>query len=292
MPTIRRKIDLEVNAILRKARIAEGQGVKEFLKVVDELRERVILIIAEREKLSAYTITEIKNTIASITETYRIRFEDVLSENQRKMFVKGIQTIDVAIDTANILKAVPYLSEEVLSNAQKYGAELVTGLTDYVKAEINKKLMLGLIGQKSSTEIINEIAGKLPSPSVFGTVRNRAMIIARTESNRILSLSTSERMKQVGEKVPDLNKTWQHSHLGHPPRLNHLAMDGIKIPYNEKFKLLGNDGILYEIDGPYDSILPAGESINCRCHIIPSIARFDKYASEIKAERLAAMQTT
>ena len=273
---VRRKIDFEVHAILRKARIAENQGVKEFLKVVDELRERIILIIAEREKLSAYTITEIKNTIASITETYRIRFEDVLSENQRKMFVKGIQTIDVAVDTANILKAVPYLSEETLRNAQVFGADLVTGITEYIRTEINKKLMLGLIGQKSQTEVINEIAGRLPGPSVFGNVRTRAMIIARTETNRILSLSSTERMKQIGEKVTDLMKTWKHSHLGHPPRLNHLALDGVKIKYNEKFQLVGADGVLYEIDGPYDPILPVGETANCRCGIIPSLARFNK----------------
>lgn len=274
----RRKIERDINAILRKAQIAENQGVREFLKVVNELRERIIIELADRGQLSSHLVREIRQAVYDITETYRIRFEDVLSENQRRMFVKGIQVIDTALDSVDIFKSVPYLSETVLQNAQIYGAELITGLVEYTRSEINKKLMLGLMGQKSMTDVIKEIAGKLPGPSVFGTIKARALIVARTEANRVLSLSSTERMKQIGDTVTDLMKFWRHSHLGEV-RINHLAMEAVgMIPYDQKFKLLGKDGILYEVDGPYDPVLPASETINCRCNVICVLKRYLKAA--------------
>jgi uncharacterized protein with gpF-like domain len=53
-------------------------------------------------------------------------------------------------------------------------------------------------------------------------------------------------------------------------------MDGKTIPVNEKFSLVGRDGIVYKVDGPHDPLLPAGEVINCRCMLIPVVKRYER----------------
>jgi uncharacterized protein with gpF-like domain len=53
-------------------------------------------------------------------------------------------------------------------------------------------------------------------------------------------------------------------------------MHGTTIPAKALFTLKGADGRVYEIEAPHDPILPPGETVNCRCIIIPVVRRFNK----------------
>jgi len=264
----------DVNLLIKKAEVTEEEAVREFTSQVNRLRERVILAISENEQLDAVTVLRLRHEIDSLVEQYKSKFESLLSENQRKCFVKGIQITDKAIETQNIYKALPYLSESVLQSAQKFGAELITGLLDEVKSSIRKTLQLGVMGQKPISEVVKEIAGKLPGPSVFGKVEVRSEIIVRTELNRIQSLASYERMTQYQKQIPDLMKEWVHSHVGNP-RPGHLALDKTVIGADKEFTVIGPDG-MFMAQCPHDPVLPAGEVVNCRCKAIPVVGRFRK----------------
>lgn len=56
------------------------------------------------------------------------------------------------------------------------------------------------------------------------------------------------------------------------PRQNHVEMNGAKVPKKEPFELIGVDGITYYPMYPRDTILPAGESVNCHCINQPVIS--------------------
>lgn len=272
MPHTNWKIDRDIHMVLEQAASIEKNTVAEFLALVNRLREDVILTIVQGGEIDAYMASMIKTRLDEIMRTYEQRFRDMMSENQRAMFVKGIQVVDKAIETANILRAVPYLSTETLDQAQRYAATLVKNLTTDAVARISAEMDLAVLGQKSQSEVIREIGVNLSGASVFGTIRRRAEIIFRTEVNRINQMATVERLQQLAKQIPGLKKEWLHSHTGFP-RAGHLALDGMIIPAHELFTLRGDKGE-FKVFGPYDPNLPPGETVNCRCRLLPVIDQY------------------
>jgi hypothetical protein len=266
-------IDPHIKAILNRARALQNEATKEFLVLVDELRERILLTILDAREITPYTVNLVKQVVAQLTADYNEKYIQKLSEDQRKQFVKGIQIVDSTIDNANLIKAVPYLSEDVLRKSQALSGELITGLTDKIRTDVNRQLSLAVMGQKTAHNVIEEIGGKLNTASVFGSIKRRAELIYRTEMNRTQTLAGAERIAQLVKQYPDLKKKWIHSHVG-MPRMNHMALDGEVIPANEMFELQGNpkdkktSGKVFQVYSPYDTQLPASETVNCRCKVI------------------------
>ena len=61
-------------------------------------------------------------------------------------------------------------------------------------------------------------------------------------------------------------KEWKHTgSYRNTPRQNHVDMNGQRVPKGDTYTLIGADGRTYHPAYPRDSILPAGESINCKC---------------------------
>ena len=275
MPHTNKHIDEAIENARKAAENAAERAVREFLAVANQMREKVILMLTQAGTIDASTAQQIKQQIRSLVMQYEARFSQVLTDNQKRLFVKGIQIVDAAVDSGRVLRAVPYLSETTLNTLKAFGADLITNLTETARARITSVIDLAMMGQKPMQEVVNEIGRNLKDPSVFGTIARRSEIIMRTEGNRINQLATSERIKQVGKQIPDLKKRWQHSHLGQP-RNGHLDLDGVTIAYDEKFSLEGEDGKTYLIAAPYDPILPVGEQISCRCKIYPVVGRFEE----------------
>ncbi|MEG1564838.1 MAG: phage minor head protein, partial [Bacteroides sp.] len=91
----------------------------------------------------------------------------------------------------------------------------------------------------------------------------RARRVSITETLRAHSYASEEAILQA--PVVE-EKEWVHTGAyRNTPRENHVAMDGIRVPKKEAFTLEGADGGTYYPMFPRDSILPAGESINCHC---------------------------
>jgi uncharacterized protein with gpF-like domain len=170
---------------------------------------------------------------------------------------------------------IPHLSNTVLEEVRRYSASLITALSGDARARIASTIDLAVLGQKSAVEAAVEIGRNLNDASVFGTIRRRAEIILRTEVNRMQATATAARMDQHHKSVPDMKKMWAHSHIG-VPRPNHLALDGKVVAVSDTFSLVSySTGLTYEIDGPYDPILPPGEVINCRCKAVPVVGRYE-----------------
>lgn len=272
--TPRAAIQKANEAYIRKAQQLAASGGGDIRKIVDAWRQRVVLVLVEAGEVSPLTGDVIKQRINDINEQFRQKLEPVLSENQRRLFIKGIQLVDKALEAGNIRTAMPYLSEQKLQRLNQYGAEHIKGLADYAKSKIAQEIDLAVLGQKPQQQVIEAIGRKLDSASVFGTIARRAEVIVKTEVNRINQMATADRLKQVSGQVTDLKKRWIHSHVG-IPRPGHLLLHLVTIGVKEKFELLGADGQIYYVDGPYDPILPAGDVVNCKCKIIPVVMRFE-----------------
>lgn len=271
--TARQKIERITKDALKQISQLKGDSTKEFVSIVDKMRQEVILAIAESGEINPITSSVLKQRMEQITKDYEAKFEQALSDNQRRLFIKGIQLVDKTVKAGDIMMGVAYLSEQKLELLKGYNAELVKGITDTARQRIAQEIDLAVLGQKPAGDVIRAIGRNLKDPSVFGTIAKRAEVIHRTEVNRIQEIGTADRIKQVSQQIPDLSKKWIHSNVG-IPRSGHLLLNGQIIKATEKYKLVGEDGHVYLIDGPLDPILPVGEVANCRCKSVPIIERF------------------
>lgn len=274
MPHLRREIDRQIAQVLDASWRLESANFEEFMAIVNRLREEIILAIVQGGQIDVYTASMIKARLQQIMALYEQKFSDLMSESQRKMWVKGIQVVDKAVEAGDILRAVPYLDENTLRQAQQYSATLVKNLTGDSLQRVNAVMDLAVLGQKPVNDVVQEIGTNLSDAGVFGTVRRRAEIVYRTEVNRIHQMATVQRIMQLAKSIPDLRKEWLHSRTGEP-RPGHLALDGVVIPAVENFVLKGSKSE-YRVFGPFDPSLPAEETVNCRCRVVPFIGRYQK----------------
>ncbi len=260
--TTRQRIERITKDALKQIEQIKKGSTKDFISIVDKMRRDIVLVIAESGEVNPINSETIKQRIQAISKDYEEKFVNALTENERRLFVKGIQLVDKVVKGGDILVGVPYLSEQKLELLKKYNAELVKGITDTARQRISQQIDLAVLGQKPQQEIINEIGRNLKDASVFGTIAKRAEIIHRTEVNRIQEIATNDRMKQVADQVPDLSKMWLHSTVG-IPRPGHLALNRVVVRAREKFLLIGTDGIPYSVEAPLDPVLPVSEVANC-----------------------------
>lgn len=92
---------------------------------------------------------------------------------------------------------------------------------------------------------------------------HRARSASLTEVLRAHSVARQEALVQS----PAVEyKEWVHTGgYRNAPRILHAMMNGVMVPKDKPFELLGADGIVYQPQYPRDSVLPAGECVNCHC---------------------------
>jgi hypothetical protein len=272
--TTRQRVERITKDALKQVDALKVGSTKEFVAIINKMRQEIVLVIAETGEINPISSEAIKQRIKIIVEKYQQIFERALSDNQRRMFIKGIQVVDKTVTGGGLMIGVPYLSESKLELLKSYNAELITRISDDTRHRIAQEIDLALLGQKPAEAVIKAIGRNLKDPSIFGTVGKRAEVIHRTEVNRIQEIATSDRMKQVSKQIPDLMKEWFHSFRG-IPRPGHLALHQTIIKATEKFRLIGENGI-YLIDAPLDPSLPVEEVANCGCKALPRVGRFLK----------------
>lgn len=260
----------EIDSLIQKI---ANSGDADIQTLINNWRRRVVLMIAENEPLDVLTVETLKARIRMLAQQAQQIITKQISDNQRRLFIKGIQTVDNIIKANGIRHALPFLSETKLNALQRFSADQIKGLTDNAIRSISTELDLALLGQKTATEVIANIGKNLDDPSVFGTVARRAQIIYQTEVKRVQNMTTVDRITQAKQQVQDVGKKWVHSHIG-IPRPGHLMLDGTVVAADEQFELVGADGGVYSVDGPYDPELPVGEIVNCRCTVVPVVMRF------------------
>jgi hypothetical protein len=249
----------EFNRLINKI---EETGVSQVQGIIEKWRRSVVYEIANSGNLDALSTEVLLNKLKFLNQSAQRELTGKLTENQRRLFIKGLQSVDKYLESGKLSVGLPYLSEHKLEQLQRYSADLVTGIIAEAQKNIGVQVSLGVMGQKSKDEIIQSIGSNLEDPSVFGTIAKRAQVVFQTEVKRTQNIATNDRIKQAATQIKDLKKRWIHTHIG-IPRPYHLLMHGTTINVNELFTLKGADGNIYEIEAPHDPILPAGEVVNC-----------------------------
>jgi len=275
LPTPQQKIRSEYRIISQLIDEVKQNGNEEMQQLVEKWRREVVLLFAQTDKLDPLAVESLKAQLQQVSDAVHEQLYKTLTDNQRRLFIKGIQTVDRILKSGDVRAAVPYLNDIKLELLQRYSAEHITGITDLARKNISTEIDLAVLGQKPVSDIISAIGRDLNGPSVFGNISRRARVIYQTETNRIHNIAAADRMKQLVGQVPDLKKQWLHHHIG-VPRAGHLALNFDTIGVTARYKLIGADGTIYEIDEPQDPSLPVSEVVNCHCTIRPVVGRFEE----------------
>lgn len=170
------------------------------------------------------------------------------------------------------LVGVP-LDSSLLAPLLDFSADLITKQGAQTIADISTQIQLGILGDKTPFEIMEQVAGTLTDPGVFGSYMTRAEMIVRTEGNRIFDIAQKGRMKQWDKERGGLLKVWQHGGAAvKNPREDHIRA-------GERYSVGGNPGPI-PIDEPFivggvpmqyprDPSAPARQTVACHCSYAP-----------------------
>lgn len=256
----------------------------------EDLSKSVERLVKKRESgtMENYKLSyrKLRNKLQMIYLGYER--EDGVNISKRELRKLDKETAKIMIDmyrenkkaTENTLKDIFDKAFETVNNTtEKYNIEAVSRNIDPTKV-INKEVaghiwteridkygsdfiydVHGIIHHgMTNGETFTSMAKKLRDR--FGKDIGNTVRIARTEGARVLEDSKYESMKDIAENESvQVFKVW-HTMGDEAVRDTHIAMEGVKVPYDEEFVLPSGARCLY----PKDTGVPS-EDINCRCYV-------------------------
>ncbi len=161
---------------------------------------------------------------------------------------------------------------------QNSSYRIVTVRQDFIKY-IQAYLAQGVLDGKTMDELSKELQLLINRRNFY---RWQALRIARTETTAAANYAATVAHDTSGV-ISD--KVWISAidaRTRRPPRsdFNHVAMNGVKVPYNEPFNVSG-ESLMF----PGDPKGSAGNVINCRC-TVAVVARRDQNGRLIRTDRI------
>jgi hypothetical protein len=167
----------------------------------DEVSEKILQMLSESQKRIAgelattewgvHHLEEMKKAVAEAMDGFAAKanaeMKNILSETWEETAAMTDELLLASGVPAEMIAAAPALSASQLEVMAQYSADLVTNMAKDAIQKINQALTLGILGEKTLTEVMKEIGKNLTDSSVFGTIATRAETIARTETARIFS---------------------------------------------------------------------------------------------------------
>ncbi len=273
-----RKVTRELEAVYRdalKEHIAELRRVLARYEGAQDPAEAIKLAY-RRDELRAL-IEELARGLAGAGESAQKVAEGILPESNylaRNLVawqVDNAAGIHVARfvghDTAALAMQTPMTkpkwSEAEIAEATKlrsgYDARAWKHIGSKRRAEkkLRETIARGLLTGEHPTKIAKRLE------SVFDQWTRRAETIARTETNRVMSKATQQRIAELDKRGIGCSNRWEAT-LDAVTRESHRKVDGEVRKAGEKF----SNGCLRPGDGS------AAESINCRCSLTPVVDGF------------------
>jgi hypothetical protein len=266
---------------------ARGQAETLARQLVDELREKVILAVAQGD-IKGMGAQGLREQVAQLFGSFvgqNVQFDPYL----REAWDLSVQNADRLLkqkfllpDTA-LSPNIPLYGEIVRSGFSRVmsdaAGQVLTLLTRaQLSADMTKETVMNEIGimamsglfEKVSNKTVGVVIHEIDTIAADGFAqRSRELqeqIAYKAHTNTLQSVHKGDQAKIVkGEKRPIMISVWLHSKNSMIYRPNHLDMNGKGIILGDKFTLIGKKGDIYYTIGPKDVNLPIEETANCHC---------------------------
>ncbi len=149
-------------------------------------------------------------------------------------------------------KKITIIQDEVIKKYnEKNAARMVKKITASTENTLNSIITNAQSKGLNQKDVVKQIVDR-----VHGMSKARARTIARTETNKAVSITTNATAKGAEMK----KKMWVYTHISKKVRKSHIMLDGVEVGIDDLFDIGG----LY----PHDPGLPPEEVINCSCIVI------------------------
>jgi hypothetical protein len=268
-----------VERIYRSMNNMTKERLKGLFSILDNARRRILYEISslplDAPEWKRVHLENLKIAIGRALDDFERKFIEELRNDAtlRSVLAQRRQALPIEqLKEYGIQVATPHISTDFLQllygerGESGFAVELIKGLTDDARKRIATTLTLGSMGDKSTTDIMNEIGRNLTDPSIFKDIKTRAEVILRTEINRVASLSDIYSIMAIGQQIESqyrvkIRKMWITAQ-DERVRPSHARLHGKILFYDEKFVVGG-----FQALAPHDPNLPAKEVIQCRCMI-------------------------
>lgn len=197
---------------------------------------------------------------------------------------KTASTVTNAIAPAGratpILGLTVGINTRAIVRASQSAAAEVRGVTNAVRADVNKAILRALTGELEGPALDQEIRRAFRKPVTDARVAR----ILRTEIGEIFTQQQAERHVQMASAGIDMVKVWVHKHGGRRMyagngrplfREDHVLIHGQERELLEEFDVGGGataatppGGGMYRANAPLDPGLPPEQRIHCGCETI------------------------
>jgi len=247
-----------------------------MLALLDDFRKSVLLALIQAQEPFSATYRQLLREVDALLAQTQAQMTRTMAEH---LEVAANAGDDAALDEVRSfigsVNSYVGVSEVLVRTSAEYVADLITAITNEARATITREVRLAALGGMTTTELIDRIGKTLDSPGVFKTLAARAEAIARTEVARIRNTAHFEQAKELSDKYEGVRKVWEHSgsspgfsgHQRRQSRPNHIRTwqrtSEEPIPVADDFNL--GSGITARY--PHDPLLPASETVHCRCRV-------------------------
>lgn len=274
----------KVRQLIAESRQLSPRAMRQILELLDEARKRVAgqIAILDPASFQAAQLQSIRTSIDVAFDTFRAEATVTLNGAQAEAARLGAATIDeplaaIGLDAA----ALGQVSTDTLRIAQSYTADLLTGLSELGKAQVNSAIQRAFLGGQSTDEILQQIGrglspgGKLTGRvDLFSKFGMRVQRVAVTEILRVHSISAQARLTDLAGRHPALKKIWKWVPASLAPRHTHQDISGQVRKVKEAFDVpIPRLGRIEKLMFPRDPAGSAENTINCHCVLTP---HFDK----------------
>lgn len=212
--------------------------------------------------------------VTGITDDARHGLREVLTES----LARGQSPYKAGLDAVGRISRVTGRREGGLigltSQQMRTAAWIRQALRDGNAEGMRQYLGLKLRDRRFDRAVLKALRDGVGLPDgmtdrIVGQYSNRALdyrgkVIARHETMAALDKSRYDALRQQIEAgkldARDVTKRWRHSAQEHP-RLQHVAMNGQAVPFDQPFVAPDGTRLRY----PRDHDAPASHTINCKC---------------------------
>ena len=261
----------------------------ETLRIVSGLRTELTGILGAGG-LTEFGEFNVRGSIDAVGEAaaaFAERYGRTLDEFRDQGWEFGRKVYDEAFDAAGIVVRLKSISLSQLEVMRASGADLVKGVSDAVRGAMTRELTLvhtGAIDPFTASRRIRDLLATTPraTDGKFGGIAERARSIVRTEVKTAQEMAGEVRRQEwIAAGVEGLKKEW----AGCVSRIGHLALNGKIVKADERFPLMGQNGVMYRPRFPRDrDALPVGEIVNCGGYTIPAKDTWDEFLADTGGE--------
>ncbi|NDH09656.1 MAG: hypothetical protein EBY16_08625 [Gammaproteobacteria bacterium] len=207
------------------------------------------------QNLNAISDKALKKTIQRLHMAMGVKMAQIVQKSVKRS-VKGIYE---ALETKSA--ETDLFAYVILQYLERQGLnQLAADITDTTKEQIRRFLIQASEKNYTMQETIALLR-------VSGITDYRAELIARTETGRAANIGSMVGTASTGLVTM---KEWISARDNRTRRIprdqfDHLHMDGVKIPFDDKFKLQNKKGGFDLMLHPCDSSGSAADVCNCRC---------------------------